>query len=115
MSLTVIYDDARKAAAGRATLVSPTRPGRCCGTRMERVGGLQDDGGRRFYYRRCGRCGFTVRHFLPVEEGKQVERLPRRRGPDLLMAATAPRRRREADVAPAPGRVQTSFRALRAE
>lgn len=79
MPLTVIYNDAQKAAAGRTTLISPTRPGPCCRARMERVGGLHEDRGRRFYYRRCGRCGFTVRRFLPVEEGEQVEP-PRRRG-----------------------------------
>jgi len=48
---------------------------------MERVGGIHEDRGRRFYYRRCARCGFTVRHFLPVEEGQQVERPRRRRVP----------------------------------
>jgi len=81
MPLTVIYDDAKRAVAERAALVSPTRPGPCCGSRMERVGGIHEDRGRRFYYRRCARCGFTVRHFLPVEEGQQVERPRRRRVP----------------------------------
>lgn len=79
MPLTVIYDDAKRGVADQATLVSPTRPRPCCGTRMERMGAIHEEGGKRFFYRRCSRCGFTVRHFLPVEEGKQVERLPRRR------------------------------------
>jgi hypothetical protein len=34
---------------------------------MERVGEIETDEGRTYYYRRCRMCGYTVRHFsVPV-------------------------------------------------
>ena len=46
-------------------IVSPIEPSACCRTDMARIGGLEAEGDRSFYYRRCVSCGFTVRHFLP--------------------------------------------------
>ncbi|MBI2884541.1 MAG: hypothetical protein HYY11_11660 [Candidatus Methylomirabilis oxyfera] len=45
-------------------IISPPFPSRCCWGRMARMGPLQEEGDRRFYYRRCEACGFTVREFL---------------------------------------------------
>ncbi|MBI2884100.1 MAG: hypothetical protein HYY11_09410 [Candidatus Methylomirabilis oxyfera] len=45
-------------------IVSPPYPSRCCLNRMKRMGALQQEEERQFYYRRCETCGFTVREFL---------------------------------------------------
>jgi hypothetical protein len=46
-------------------IVSPPSPRRCCFTHMKRIGEVQTEGdGQRFYYKRCTRCGFTVREFV---------------------------------------------------
>ena len=46
-------------------IVSPPLPSQCCLTHMRRIGELQVEGdGQRFYYKRCTRCGFTVREFV---------------------------------------------------
>ncbi len=42
-------------------IVSPERPSTCCYDSMERIGEAALDGGWRFYYKRCRRCGYTVR------------------------------------------------------
>ncbi len=42
-------------------IVSPTRPSPCCLAHMEEVGGPQREDHREYVYRRCWRCGFTVR------------------------------------------------------
>lgn len=48
-------------------IVSPPVPQTCCFRLMERVGDIETDEGRTYYYRRCRQCGYTVRHFaIPV-------------------------------------------------
>lgn len=53
-------------------IVSPECPSACCATDMIQIGDLQIEGSRLYYYKRCQRCGFTIRHFLPCI----VERAP---------------------------------------
>lgn len=48
-------------------IISPPCPGPCCVAHMERVGEIEREKGFPYYYRRCRVCGFTVKHFLPVE------------------------------------------------
>ena len=31
---------------------------------MEQIGGIEREGERSYFYRRCKVCGYTVRHFL---------------------------------------------------
>ena len=46
-------------------IVSPPLPSQCCLAHMKRIGEMQVEGdGQRFYYKRCTRCGFTVREFV---------------------------------------------------
>lgn len=46
-------------------IISPPSPSECCSMHMKRIGEMQVEGeGQRFYYRRCTRCGFTVREFV---------------------------------------------------
>jgi hypothetical protein len=49
-------------------IVSPPVSNPCCtNSSMERVGQIENDEGRTYYYRRCRKCGYTVRHFpVPV-------------------------------------------------
>lgn len=35
---------------------------------MSRIGTLQADGDEKFYYKRCSRCGFTVREFVSATD-----------------------------------------------
>lgn len=65
MSTIVTYTDREPAANGYPRrIVSPCRPGPCCFTDMEEVGTAQQEGRWLFQYRRCRRCGFTVRVIL---------------------------------------------------
>lgn len=70
-------------------IISPERPSACCDALMERIGDPARDGGWRFYYKRCRRCGYTVRCIyaqsllatLALAPGAQVipfNRFPRR-------------------------------------
>ncbi len=45
-------------------IVSPTRPGPCCFSAMEALGAVRREGGWEYAYRRCRRCGFTVRQIV---------------------------------------------------
>ncbi len=46
-------------------IISPPSPSECCSMHMKRTGEMQVEGeGQRFYYKRCTRCGFTVREFV---------------------------------------------------
>jgi hypothetical protein len=45
-------------------IVSPTRSSSCCFSKMEDLGPIQREGRWEFQYRRCGKCGFTVRVVL---------------------------------------------------
>lgn len=53
-------------------IVSPPGASRCCLARMDRIGQVQTDGDHQFYYKRCSRCGFTVREFMSAID---IERL----------------------------------------
>ncbi len=45
-------------------IVSPPRPGACCAAHMVSVGAPQADSRWVLQYRRCERCGFTVRRVV---------------------------------------------------
>ena len=45
-------------------IISPPRCGPCCFSDMEEVGDPQEEGHWLFQYKRCRRCGFTVRVIL---------------------------------------------------
>lgn len=46
-------------------IISPPSSSKCCLTHMKRIGEMQaEQNGQRFYYKRCTRCGFTVREFI---------------------------------------------------
>ena len=47
-------------------IVSPSRSGSCCFSRMEALGTPQADGRWVYQYKRCCQCGFTVRVILEV-------------------------------------------------
>ncbi len=54
-----------------ARIVSPSRAAACCAFSMVNVGDPEEECGWLFQYRRCQRCGFTVRRILrevPDEE-----------------------------------------------
>ena len=56
-------------------IVSPSRPGACCAAHMVSVGAPQADSRWVFQYRRCERCGFTVRRVVReiFDEATQVK------------------------------------------
>lgn len=54
-------------------IISPPGPSRCCQARMSRIGAVQAEGDNKFYYKRCSRCGFTVREFVSTID---IDRLP---------------------------------------
>lgn len=62
-------------------VISPFHHQSCCSARMVQIGTVRkDQRGFSFYYRRCQVCGFTLRHFLPIqppEESPMVQRLRR--------------------------------------
>ncbi len=47
-----------------ARIISPARSSSCCFTDMEEIGKPQRDGRWVFQYKRCKKCGFTVRVIL---------------------------------------------------
>lgn len=59
-----------------ARIVSPQRPSACCATGMIQIGDLQTEGSGLYYYKRCRRCGFTVRHFLPCITDELPQTIP---------------------------------------
>ncbi len=82
MATIVEYDDAKVPVnAYPKRIVSPQAPKACCVTQMEQVGAIEQDGGRRFFYKQCKICGFTVRHFLPVDQRESVPDPQRDRRP----------------------------------
>lgn len=49
-------------------IVSPPRPGACCAREADLLGAPELEGRSLYQYKRCRRCGFTVRaiqHLLP--------------------------------------------------
>lgn len=65
MASIVEYDE-RKAARNSypKQIVSPPQPSQCCSSNMEQIGEVEEDGNWLYVYKRCGVCGYTVRHFL---------------------------------------------------
>lgn len=53
-------------------IISPPIPSQCCQARMNRIGQVQVEDNGKFYYKRCSRCGFTVREFMSAID---IERL----------------------------------------
>lgn len=45
-------------------IISPVRSGPCCFTDMEEIGKPQEEGRWVFQYKRCRKCGFTLRVIL---------------------------------------------------
>lgn len=63
MATIVEYTDEKKPANGYPNrIISPLVPGICCYSKMEQIGGEQREEGWSFIYKRCKKCGFTVRH-----------------------------------------------------
>ena len=70
-SIVEYTDEAAPANEYTDRIVSPRRPAPCCALGMVNVGDPQEMHGWLFQYRRCPRCGFTVRRILrevPDEE-----------------------------------------------
>lgn len=60
----VEYRDDRPALNAYPTrILSPSRPSACCADGMALLGAPQRDGAWEYYYKRCGRCGYTVRFY----------------------------------------------------
>ena len=72
--VTIVEYSAEKKARNNYPhkIISPLIPSQCCLSRMNRIGQVQVEDGKKFYYKRCSRCGFTVREFIPV---MNIERL----------------------------------------
>ena len=66
MATIVEYSAEKSARNGYPRkIISPPFPGPCCLTYMKRIGEMLTEGdGQRFCYKRCTRCGFTVREFV---------------------------------------------------
>jgi hypothetical protein len=67
MSTIIEYTDTKHPQnAFPERIVSPVRSGPCCFTDMEVLGEPQAEGRWIYTYKRCRRCGFTVRSILRV-------------------------------------------------
>jgi len=65
MSTIVEYVDGKRAKnLYPKRIISPRKSGPCCFSEMEMIGRPQEEGCYVFQYRRCRRCGFTVRVIL---------------------------------------------------
>jgi hypothetical protein len=46
-------------------IISPARPSSCCvEENRERIGGVEQEAGEAYFYKRCRVCGHTVRFFF---------------------------------------------------
>lgn len=63
-SIVQYTDRAVPSSESAARIVSPPRPAACCAFDMVNIGAPQEESGWLFQYRRCQRCGFTVRRIL---------------------------------------------------
>lgn len=88
-----------------ARIVSPSRPSGCCIGNMQTLGHGQVEGLWRYMYKRCRRCGFTVRCFYAVSYLALAEKWARE-CPDLAHWRVRLRRRQAllAQGVPVPGR-----------
>ena len=75
-----------------ARIVSPARPSGCCPGNMETLGPGRVEGLWRYVYKRCRRCGFTVRCFYAVSYLALAEKWARE-CPDLAHWRVRLRRR----------------------
>ncbi len=65
MATIVEYTDRQKPQnLYPSRIISPQRPGHCCFSDMEEIGTSQQDGKWMYQYKRCRKCGFTVRLIL---------------------------------------------------
>lgn len=81
MATIVTYSERMRPVNGYPMrIVSPERPSACCATDMIQIGDPQIEGSELYYYRRCQRCGFTVRHFLPGLAYEPPETIPEASG-----------------------------------
>ncbi len=63
MATIVEYTDQKKPTNSYPKrIVSPLAPGTCCYSKMEQIGGEHREEGWSFIYKRCRKCGYTVRH-----------------------------------------------------
>lgn len=63
MATIVEYTDQKKPANSYPKrIISPLTPSPCCYSKMEQLGVEQHEEGWSFIYKRCRKCGFTVRH-----------------------------------------------------
>ena len=67
MRTIVEYTDARRPRNEYPRrIVSPTHPGPCCAADMKPIGKAYRDRGK-FIYKRCTKCGYTVRCFVGLD------------------------------------------------
>jgi hypothetical protein len=105
MLTMVEYTDSRPARNEYPyRIVSPTRPGPCCSRHMAFVGEEIAEGQAIFRYKRCVRCGYTVRCILREVPDPQVVRSLR----DSLAVAFS---RLDYEPALGPGPAAVSLRA----
>jgi hypothetical protein len=65
MANIVVYDERKKAVNEYPErIISPPHPSACCVSNMAQIGEIEEDGSWLYVYKRCRRCGYTVRHFL---------------------------------------------------
>ena len=88
-----------------ARIVSPSRPSPCCTRNMETVGHGQIEGLWRYIYKRCHRCGYTVRSFYALS-WLALEKKWAGEGPDLAHWRVRLRRKQvlQASGQPLPAR-----------
>ena len=73
MPTIVEYTDARSPQNRYPErIVSPPRQGACCSREMEPVGTPEAEGRVTYQYRRCRRCGFTVRAVVKLQADPQA-------------------------------------------
>jgi hypothetical protein len=60
-----------------ARIVSPSQPSACCTDHMETLGEGRIEGLWRFVYKRCRRCGYTVRCFYAMSWAALAEKWAR--------------------------------------
>ncbi len=65
MATIVEYTD-RKTPSNQypQRIISPSKSGPCCFTDMEEIGRTREEGRWEYQYKRCRKCGFTVRLIL---------------------------------------------------
>lgn len=94
-------DDRRPRNEYPTRIVSPTHPSPCCAQGMVALGHGAVEGGWRYQYKRCRRCGYSVRSFYAPSLRAQVAviREMRLALANLNLGAGTQRRRSPAEVA----------------